>query len=210
MIRILVADDHAIVRHGLRQILTQAPEITQIGEAKNAEEISALLRTQQWEMVMLDLALPDKNGLEVLKDIKREHPKLPVLILSMHPEDLYALRVLKAGAAGYLTKESAPEELLIAIRKVLSGGRYISAQLAEQLVFDLGTDSNKPLHEALSDREYQVLCLIASGKTISQVADQLAISVKTASTYRTRILEKMKMRTNAELTHYGIQQKLVP
>ncbi|MFN7929610.1 MAG: response regulator transcription factor [Blastocatellia bacterium] len=209
MIRILIADDHAIVRRGLRTILAEASEITHIGEAQNAEEIMSLLRSQSWQLVMLDLALPDKNGLEVLKDIKRDYPKLPVLILSMHPEDLYALRVLKAGAAGYLTKESAPDELLTAIRKVLNGGRYISLHLAEQLVFDLGGDSEKPLHEALSDREYQVLCLLGSGKTISEVADQLAISVKTASTYRTRILEKMNMRTNAELMHYAIQQKLV-
>lgn len=209
MIRILIADDHAIVRRGIRQILAEVPEITQIGEAQNAQEVSVLLRTQRWELVMLDIALPDKNGLEVLKDIKREYPKLPVLILSMHPEDLYALRLLKAGAVGYLTKESAPDELLTAIRKVLNGGRYISSQLAEQLVFDLNTDSDRPLHESLSDREYQVLCLIASGKTISEVADHLAISVKTASTYRARILEKMRMRTNAELTHYAIQEKLV-
>lgn len=209
MIRILIADDHAIVRRGIRQLLAEVPEITQIGEAQNAQEVSTLLRTQRWELVMLDLALPDKNGLEVLKDIKREYPKLPVLILSMHPEDLYALRLLKAGAVGYLTKESAPDELLTAIRKVLNGGRYISSQLAEQLVFDLNTDSDRPLHESLSDREYQVLCLIASGKTISEVADHLAISVKTASTYRARILEKMRMRTNAELTHYAIQEKLI-
>lgn len=209
MIRILIADDHAVVRRGLAQILAEAPEITSVGEAQNANEIMSLIRSQTFDLVILDLALPDKNGLEVLKDVKREHPKLPVLVLSMHPEDQYALRVLKAGAAGYLTKESAPEELITAIKKVLKGGRYISSQLAEQLVLDLGAGATKPIHDSLSDREYQIMCLIASGKTISEVADLLAISVKTASTYRTRILEKMQMKTNAELTHYAIQQKLV-
>ncbi|MBS1810054.1 MAG: response regulator transcription factor [Acidobacteria bacterium] len=209
MIRILIADDHAVVRRGLAQILAEAPEITSVGEAQNANEIMSLIRSQTFDLVILDLALPDKNGLEVLKDVKREHPKLPVLVLSMHPEDQYALRVLKAGAAGYLTKESAPEELITVIKKVLKGGRYISSQLAEQLVLDLGAGATKPIHDSLSDREYQIMCLIASGKTISEVADLLAISVKTASTYRTRILEKMQMKTNAELTHYAIQQKLV-
>lgn len=209
MIRILIADDHPIIRHGLRQILSEAPEATDVGEAKNAADLLTAIRAQSWDLILLDLALPDKNGLEVLKEIKRSFPKMPVLIISMHPEDLYAIRVLKAGAAGYLTKESAPEELLTAIRKVLQGGRYISPQLAEQLAFDLGFDTEKPLHEKLSDREYQVLCLIASGKTISEVAAQLFLSVKTASTYRARVLEKMHMKTNAELTHYAIQQKLV-
>jgi two-component system, NarL family, invasion response regulator UvrY len=209
MIRILIADDHAIVRRGLRQILAESPEFTNIGEAQNAQEVMTMVRTQAWDLVMLDLAMPDKSGLEVLKDVKRENPKLPVLVLSMHPEDQYAVRVLKAGAAGYLTKESAPEELINAIRKVLKGGRYISLQLAEHLAFDLGQGNEKPLHETLSDREYEVLCLIASGKTVSAIAEQLSLSVKTASTYRARILEKMNMKTNAELTHYAIQQKLV-
>lgn len=209
MIRILIADDHAIVRRGLKQILMEDPEFTDIGEAQNAQEVMAQVRAAPWDIVILDLTLPDKNGLEVLKEIKREKPQLPVLVLSMHPEDQYAVRVLKAGAAGYLTKDSAPEELVKAIRKVLKGGRYISLELAERLAFDIGTGYEKLPHENLSDREYQVMCIIASGKTISEVAEQLTISVKTASTYRTRILEKMKMKTSAELTYYAIHQNLV-
>ncbi len=209
MIRILLADDHAIVRRGLRQILMEDPEFTHIDEAQNAHEVMVQFRAHPWDLVVLDLALPDKSGLEVLKDIKREKPQVPVLILSMHPEDQYAVRVLKAGAAGYLTKDSAPEELVNAIRKVLKGGRYISLELAERLAFDIGAGHEKPLHETLSDREYQVMCMIASGKTISEVAEELTISVKTASTYRTRILEKMNLKTSAQITHYAIHQKLV-
>lgn len=209
MIRILIADDHAIVRRGLKQILMDDPEFTEIGEAQNAQEVMAQVRAAPWDIVILDLTLPDKNGLEVLKEIKREKPQIPVLVLSMHPEDQYAVRVLKAGAAGYLTKDSAPEELVKAIRKVLKGGRYVSLELAERLAFDIGPGYEKLSHESLSDREYQVMCIIASGKTISEVADQLTISVKTASTYRTRILEKMNMKTSAELTYYAIHQNLV-
>lgn len=209
MTQVLIVDDHAIVRRGLKQILQDVPDITNIGEAKDGKEVMEQVRAVAWDMVMLDLTLPDKNGIEVLKEIKREFPKTPVLVLSMLPEDQYGLSVLKAGASGYLAKESAPEELVAAIRKVLRGGKYISLNLAEHLAFDLGPGVEKPLHETLSEREFQVMCMLASGKTNSQVADQLAISVKTVSTYRARILEKMKMRTNAELTNYAIRHKLV-
>ncbi|MHB8483502.1 MAG: response regulator, partial [Nitrospiria bacterium] len=160
-------------------------------------------------VAVLDMTMPGKAGLDLIKEIKQEQPDLPVLILSIHSEDQYAVRLLKAGASGYLTKESAPEELVQAIRKVASGGKYISPNLAERLVFDLQTGVEKPFHEILSDREYQVMCLIAQGKRVKQIADQMALSIKTVSTYRSRILEKMNMKTNAELIRYGIQNKLV-
>ena len=179
------------------------------GEACNAQEVLKNVREQNWDIVILDITMPDRSGLDVLKELKRERPKLPVLFLSIHPEDQYAVRVLKAGAAGYMTKESAPEELVKAIRKVLRGGKYISPSLAEKLAFDLETDSEKPLHETLSDREYQVMCMIASGKTVKEIAKKLYLSVKTISTHRARILGKMKMKTNAELTHYAIKNRLV-
>lgn len=209
MIRILIADDHAIVRSGLKQIVSSAPDLEVAGEATTSQEVLNLIRKQPWDIIVLDINMPGRSGIETLKEIKRDYPKLPVLMLSMYPEDQYAVRALKAGAAGYLTKESAPEELLIAIRKVLRGGKYISATVAEHLVFALDVNPNKPLHMLLSDREYQIFCLIASGKTVSEIADELAISVKTVSTHRTRILEKMQMRTNAELTHYAIRNELV-
>ncbi|HEX4946472.1 MAG TPA: response regulator transcription factor [Blastocatellia bacterium] len=207
--RVLIADDHAIVRHGLKQILQAIPSITQIGEAKDGHEALTQARAQTWDLVMLDLTLPDKNGLEVLKQLKREAPQTPVLVLSMLPEDQYGVSVLKAGASGYLPKESAPEELAAAIHKVLRGGKYISLNLAEHLAFDFSPGTEQALHKTLSDREFQVLCLIASGKTNSQIAEYLAISVKTVSTYRTRILGKMKMQSNAELTNYAFRHKLV-
>jgi len=209
MIRILIADDHAIVRRGLKQILAEESGMTVAGEAQNAQEVLDLVRKQAWDVVVLDIAMPGRGGLDVLKEIKPEYPQLPVLILSMHPEDQYAIRALKAGAAGYLTKESAPEELVKAIRKVLAGGKYVSASLAEKLALALEADDQKPPHETLSDREYQVMCLIASGKTVGEIADELSLSVKTISTYRARILEKMSLKSNAALTHYAVQQRLV-
>jgi DNA-binding NarL/FixJ family response regulator len=208
MIKILIADDHAIVRRGLIQILGEESDI-QVGEAGNPRELGQILKEQKWDVLVLDLDMPGKNGLDILKEVKTEQPKLPVLILSMHPEDQFAVRSLRAGAAGYMTKASAPDDLVKAIRKILKGGRYISETVADQLAFSLNGDVTKPPHELLSDREYQVLCLIASGKTVGEIASQLSLSVPTISTYRTRILEKMNMRTNAELTHYAIQQKLV-
>jgi len=209
VIKILIADDHAVVRRGLKQILAEEPNMAVFGEACNAQEVLKNVREQNWDIVILDITMPDRSGLEVLKELKNIRPKLPVLILSIHPEEQYAVRVLKAGAAGYMTKESAPEELVKAVRKVIRGSKYISPSLAEKLAFDLETDSEKPLHETLSDREYQVMCMIASGKTVKEIAKELYLSVKTISTHRARILEKMKMKTNAELTHYAIKNRLV-
>ena len=209
MIKILSADDHPVVRRGLRQILGEESDMTVLGEAATSPEVLEKVRQQHYDLVLLDITLPGRGGLEVLKELKHDYPKLPVLILSMHPEDQFGARVLKAGAAGYMTKESAPEILVNAIRKVHGGGKYVSPSLAEKLAFDLEIDTNRPLHERLSDREYQVMCMIASGKTVSEVAKELSLSVKTISTHRARILEKMKMRTNAQLTHYAVKNQLV-
>lgn len=209
MIKILIADDHAIVRRGLKQILTETPDMVVAGEAHDGQEMLDLVRSGHWDVVVLDISMPGRGGLDILKQLKSERPKLPVLMLTIYPEDQYAVRVLRAGASGYLTKESAPDHLVEAIRKVARGGKYVSAHLAEKLAFSLESLSEKPPHETLSDREFQVLRLIASGKTVKEIGDQLALSVKTISTYRTRILEKMRMKNNAELTHYAIQQKLV-
>ena len=209
MIRILIADDHAIVRRGLKQIVSEQADMIVASEAENAREVLDLVRTQEWDVVVLDINMPGRNGLEVLKELKRENPKLPVLILSIHPEEQYGVRVLKAGAAGYLTKDSAPDELVLAIRKVHRGGKYISASLAETLVYELVAQTDRPRHETLSDREYQVMTMIASGKTVGEIGEELSLSVKTISTYRSRVLGKMNMRTNAELTQYAIQNQLL-
>jgi DNA-binding NarL/FixJ family response regulator len=209
MKKILILDDHVVVREGVKKILAEQPEAITFGEASTAPEALKLAREQDWDVVMLDLSLGDKNGLEVLKELKQIRPRLPVLILSMHSEEQYARRAFKAGAAGYITKGSPRAELVIAINKVIEGGRYVSSSLAERLVVDLGKDTDRPLHEALSDREFEVMCLIASGKTVGEIAVLLSLSDKTISTYRARILEKMRMKTNAELTHYAIQNKLV-
>ncbi len=209
MIRVIIADDHAVVREGLRQILLGTSDMVVAGEAANGQELLTKIRGKGIDVVVLDISLPGRSGLEILKDLKRERPKLPVLILSMHSEEQFAVRALKAGASGYLTKESAPEELVKAIRKVVAGGKYISQQLAERLAFDLEKGFEKAPHETLSDREYEVMLMIARGKTVSEIADELSLSVKTVSTYRERILEKMKMKTNAELIRYAIQNRLV-
>lgn len=209
MLRVLIADDHAIVRRGLIQILTdEFPQIF-VDEAENARRVLQLVREQQWDIVVLDISMPEKSGLEVLKELKQTRPELPVLILTTHPEEQYALRVIKAGASGYITKESAVDHLVEAVRKVLGGGKYISPSLAELLATRVGADQEKPLHGTLSDREYEVMCLLASGKTPTEVADELSLSVKTVSTYRARILEKMGMKTNAELTYYAIKNNLI-
>lgn len=208
-IRVLIADDHAIVRQGLRQILSDTPDLMVAGEASNGVEALHLVREGQWDVVLMDVSMPDRNGIDSLKLIKKEFPKLPVLILSMHPEEHYAIRALKAGAAGYLTKQSAPEQLVNAIRQVANGKKYVSPSLAEELANAISDDNDKAPHERLSDREYQTLCMIASGKTLSQIAEELNLSVKTVSVYRARLLEKMKMRNNAELTHYGLKYHLV-
>lgn len=204
-IRILIADDHAIVRQGLQQILQEKYTSASFGEASTGNEVLDKIKKEKWDLLILDITMPGRSCLEILKQIKLESIKVPVLILSMHSEDQYAIRMLKSGAAGYLTKESAAEELLNAIQRVLSGHKYINISIAEKLANNLETDVDKPLHELMSDREFQVLCLIASGKTVSEIAFELSLSVATISTYRTRILDKLNMRTNAELTRYAIQ-----
>ena len=211
MIRILIADDHAIVHRGLKQIVADEPDMVVAGEAKTGHEALMLIRQQPWDVVVLDLSMPGRGGLDVLKELSQERRRVPVLVLSMHPEAQFAVRALRLGAAGYLTKESAPEELVKAIRKAVAGGRYVSASLAEKLAGNLmaGGQVERAPHEMLSDREYLVLRLIASGKSVSAIADELALSVKTISTYRTRILEKMGMTNNAELTHYAISRGLI-
>lgn len=209
MIRVLIADDHAILRRGLKEILMRELEGAVCGEAQNTQEVLSQVRSQAWDLVILDVTMPGRSGLDVLAELKERRPKVPVLVLSMHPEDQYAKRVLKAGASGYMNKESAPEELIKAIRKVLAGGRYVSAALAEKLAVSLGAEGGQPLHERLSDRELEVLRMMGLGKTISQIAEELHLSVTTVSTYRARILEKMNMKTTAELIHYAVRSGLV-
>jgi two-component system, NarL family, invasion response regulator UvrY len=209
MISVLIADDHTVVRQGLKQILSSDAQLRVVGEAANGDEVLSLVKSLRVDALVLDISMPGKNGLDVLKELKRTHPTLPVLVLSMHPEDQFAIRILRAGAAGYVTKESAPDELIGALRKVCSGGKYVSPQLAEKLAIFIEQEQSGPLHEQLSDREYQVLRMLALGKTVSEIADELLLSVKTISTYRTRVLEKMKMTTNAELTRYALQNQLV-
>ena len=209
MINVVVIDDHAVVREGLKRIISENPGMAVTGEAGDGFEAMKVVKTSPCDVVLLDITMPNRNGLDVLKQIHTESPRLPVLVLSMHAEDQYAIRVLRAGAAGYLTKESAPAKLVQAIRKVVRGGKYVSQSLAEKLVFDLDSDMDKVPHETLSDREFQVLCMIASGKTVGDIAEELALSVKTISTYRVRILEKLQMKNNAEITRYAIKQGLV-
>jgi two-component system invasion response regulator UvrY len=209
MIRILVADDHAIVRNGLKQIVSDTTDMIVAGEASNGREALNKALEEDYDVVLLDITMPDRSGLDVLKEIKSQKPELPVLILSIHPEEQYAVRALKAGAAGYLTKESAPEELIRAMQKVSSGDKYVTSSLAEKLASFLKTGAEKPLHQALSDREYEVFCMIVSGKRVKQIADELLLSTKTISTYRSRILRKMNMSNNVELTRYAIQNQLV-
>ncbi len=209
MIRILVADDHAVVREGVKQILANLDDMVVSGEAESGPETIQKINQEDFDLVLLDISMPGRSGIEVLEDIKNIRPKLPVLILSMHPEEQYAVRALRAGASGYLTKGSAPQELIGAIRKAARGGKYVTASLAEKLALELDVDADKPRHETLSNREYQIMLLIASGKSVSEIAGELALSVKTVSTYRSRIMEKMGMKKNAELTLYAVQNQLL-
>jgi two-component system invasion response regulator UvrY len=209
MIKILIADDHAIVREGLKQIVAETDDMVVADEAGSGQEVLDKIGVKKFDVIVLDMSMPGMGGFEILRRIKRERPKLPVLVLTIHPEEQYAVRVLKNGAAGYLNKESAPEELISALRRVSSGRKYVSTTLAEKLALDLERGQERPLHENLSDREYEVLCMIASGKRVKEIAEQLRLSIKTISTYRVRILEKMRMKHNAELIHYAIKHRLV-
>jgi two-component system invasion response regulator UvrY len=208
-IKILIADDHPIVRKGFKQVLSDTNDMVVAGEAGNGQEVLNLVEKHKYDVVLLDISMPGRSGLEVLKDLKSRYPGLPALIVSIYPEEQYAVRAFRAGASGYLTKASAPNELIAAIRKVSKGGRYISSSLAEKLTYYLDIESTKPPHELLSDREYQVMLLIASGKTVSEIAEELCLSVKTISTYRTHILQKMKMKNNAEITIYAVQNQFL-
>ena len=207
--RVLIADDHAVFRRGLKETLAEAFSRVAFGEAKTAQETLEHVRRQDWDLVILDISMPGKSGLDILDDLRRLRPKLPILLLSMHPEQQFARRALKSGAAGYLTKDSVTEELKEAVKKIVAGGRYVSATLAEKLAVDLRLGADTPLHELLSDREFQVLRMIASGKTVKDISEELGLSVKTVSTYRARILEKTGMRTNAELIRYALQTQIV-
>ena len=207
--KILIADDHAIVRRGLKQVVADDFEHAVVGEASTGQSALEAIRTQDWDVIVLDINFPDKNGVEVLKEIKLTRPHLPVVVLSLYPEEQYALRVLKAGGSAYLTKESAPEELVACLKKVLKGGRHISAALAERLAGSLGPNHTIPLHQTLSDRELQVLRLIAMGKTVTDIADEVCLSVKTISTYRARLLKKLKLNTTAELIRFALDNQLV-
>lgn len=208
-IKILIADDHAIVREGLKQILAEEKDILVAGEAENAARLMELLKEEKWDLIVLDINMPGKSGLEALKDIKQFYPGIPVLILSMFGEDQYGLRAIKAGASGYLKKVSAPGELVTAIRKIISGGKYINPSLAEKLADNFDESGKTHLHEKLSDREYQIMCHIALGKTAEEISRELSISINTVYTYRNRILEKMSMKSNVELTQYVLRNKLV-
>jgi DNA-binding NarL/FixJ family response regulator len=209
MIKVLIVDDHTILRRGLSQIISETDDLEVCGEADSGAQAIQLARAQDFDVVLLDISMPDRNGLDTLKQLKKEKPKLAVLMLSMHPEEHYAMRALKAGASGYLTKQSAPALLVTAIRQVASGRKYVSSELAEELARTVGDDAGRPRHETLSDREYETLRLMASGKTLTEVAAEMTLSVKTVSVYRARLLEKMQLKNNAELTYYALKHKLV-
>ncbi len=209
MLKILIVDDHAIVRQGLKQVLREEFESAIIGEAGTAQGLLDAFQEQEWDAVVLDINLPDRSGLEVLKEVKGLRPALPVLMLSIHPEEQYAVRALKTGASGYLTKESAPEELVAAMRKVMGGGKYVSSSLAERLAVNLSADHDTPSPRGLSDREHQVIARIAQGKTVTQTAGELSLSIKTVSTYRARLLKKLRLKTTAQLIRYALDNQLV-
>ncbi|HAX47382.1 MAG TPA: response regulator transcription factor [Ignavibacteria bacterium] len=209
MINILIADDHAVVRRGIKQILSDENDMQVLGEASNNEELISQLGDQPWDLIILDITMPGKSGLDSIIEIKQKKPDTKILILSMHPEEEIAISAIKSGADGYLNKESVPGELLRAVRKVASGGKYISSTLAESMIMSLQSDPARKPHESLSEREFQVLCMLASGSTLTEIAGKLELSIKTISTYRTRILEKMQLKSNVEITHYAIKNKLV-
>jgi two-component system invasion response regulator UvrY len=209
MIKILVVDDHAVVRAGVHYFIADIPNMEIGGEAATAEEAIRLIRSQHWDIVLLDIAMPDKSGVEVLKQIKREKPELPVLILSMHPENRYAVQMLRSGAGGYVQKEALATELVTAINTILRGHKYISPEVAELLTADLNADGKKPLHETLSAREYEIFYKLSQGEGVTKIAESLCLSVKTVSTYRTRILQKMNMTNNADLIYYAIKEHLI-
>lgn len=209
MINILIADDHSVVRKGIKQILSEESDLQVLGEASNNDEIISQLNDKNWDLIILDITMPGKSGLDSIIEIKQKKPEIKILILSMHPEEEIAISAIKNGADGYLNKESVPGELLRAIRKVVSGGKYISNTLAESMILSLQSDPAKKPHETLSEREFQVLCMLASGSTLTEIAGKLDLSIKTISTYRTRILEKMNLKSNVDITHYAIKNKLV-
>jgi DNA-binding NarL/FixJ family response regulator len=209
MISILLADDHPIVRQGLKQILSVELDVSEVGEASSAADVLRLARSKEWSVIILDLAMPGRSGLDVLADLRREHPNLPVLVLSMHPEDQFAVQALRAGASSYLTKGTAADELAKAVRKIIGGGKYITAAVAERLALDLERGADRPVREQLSDREYLVMTMIASGKTVTDIAMELSLSVKTVSTYRTRILRKLDLKNTAALVRYALDRELV-
>ncbi|RDK09812.1 response regulator [Cupriavidus lacunae] len=209
MIRVLIADDHEIVRAGLRQFIAEEPDIQVTGEAGSGDQVMAKLRDAEFDVLVLDISMPDRNGIDVLKLIRQRKPELPVLILSTYPEDQYAINLIRAGASGYLTKESAPDDLVKAIRTVAQGRRYVSATVADLLIGGLDKATEQPVHQMLSEREFQIFCKLSRGQSVSVIADELFLSVKTVSTYRSRILEKMGMKTNADLTYYAIKNGLV-
>ncbi len=209
MIKVLIVDDHPVVRKGLRQIVEETKDITVADEAETGHEVLKKVKKNKYDVVLLDISLPDMNGLEVLRELKSEHPEINVLILSIYPEEQYAMRAFRGGASGYLTKEKLPDELILAIKTVKQGRKYITPSVAELLAINIEKDRNGLPHEVLSDREFRIMCMVASGKTASDIADELSLSVKTVSTYRYRILKKMKMKNNAEIIRYVIEQKLI-
>lgn len=209
MTKVLIADDHALVRAGLRQFLQESGRFATIAEASSGVQALDMLRGARFDLLILDINMPDRGGLDILKHVRAGYPETKVLILSGFPERQYAVNVLKAGASGFLSKESAPDELLKAVNQVLSGRRYVSANLAELLVSELDTDHDKPLHSDLSEREFQIFCKLAQGQSVSEIANELSLSVKTVSTYRTRVLEKMSFKSNADITSYALRNELI-
>lgn len=207
MIKVLIVDDHAIVRKGLRHIAEESKQM-EVGEAGEGNEALSKIRAERWDVIVLDINLPGRNGLDVLQAVRDLHPKMPVLVLSSHPEEQYAVRVLRAGASGFMNKDAAPDQLVAAILKVMGGGKYISPMLAEQLAFELSENNDRPPHEKLSAREYRVLIMIGEGKAVGEIATELLLSVKTVSTYRARILEKLNLQNNAQLMRYVVDHKL--